>query len=222
MNYNILASGSSGNCVIINDNIAVDMGIPFKKVEQYAKDLRLVLLTHAHGDHFKQSTVRTLHKRHPAIRWGCCDWMVGPLLDAGVDKRAIHVYTPEKPYFYFALALNLSAVVLTHDVSNCGYRIHFSAGSGNMESLFYATDCATLDGIKVERYDWYFIESNHRRDEIDARIAAKRAAGEYAYDVQARRNHLSEEQALDWLAQNMGPNSRYVFLHQHKEDKHGR
>lgn len=49
MKYEILATGSSGNCVIINDSIAIDMGIPFKKIKPYAKQLRLVLLTHVHG-----------------------------------------------------------------------------------------------------------------------------------------------------------------------------
>lgn len=49
MNYEILATGSAGNCVIINESIAIDVGIPFKKIEPYAKKLRLVLLTHVHG-----------------------------------------------------------------------------------------------------------------------------------------------------------------------------
>lgn len=49
MNYEVLATGSSGNCVIINESIAIDIGVPFKKIESYSKKLRLVLLTHVHG-----------------------------------------------------------------------------------------------------------------------------------------------------------------------------
>ena len=41
--------------------------------------------------------------------------------------------------------------------------------------------------------------------------------GEFSYEYRAAQNHLSQEQALDWLARNVGPNSRYEFLHQHKE-----
>ena len=33
--------------------------------------------------------------------------------------------------------------------------------------------------------------------------------------------HLSQEQALDWLYQNMGPKSQYVFLHGHEERGEG-
>ena len=48
MNYEVLATGSSGNCVIINESIAIDIGVPYKKIKPYAKNLRLVLLTHVH------------------------------------------------------------------------------------------------------------------------------------------------------------------------------
>ena len=91
MTYDIIATGSSGNCVIINGEIAIDMGIPMKKLREsgYIKDLRLVLLTHRHTDHFNAATVRALHKERPDLRWVCCAWMVPLLLKAGVDKRVI-------------------------------------------------------------------------------------------------------------------------------------
>lgn len=220
MTYNILASGSSGNAVIINGNILIDCGVPFKTLDPHIKDLRLVLLTHAHGDHFKPSTARALHKRRPALRWGCCEWMVGPMIEAGVDKRAIHVMAPStnlalgNHYFYENGDICVRPVPLSHNVPNCGWSIRIG---GHDERLFYATDCATLDYIKAEGYDIYMIEANHAQEEIDARIAAKLAAGEYPYELEARRNHLSQEQALDWLAENAGPNSRYVWLHQHRD-----
>ena len=48
MNYNIIATGSSGNCIIIENSIAIDMGVSFKAIKEYYKNLQLVLLTHAH------------------------------------------------------------------------------------------------------------------------------------------------------------------------------
>ena len=81
--------------------------------------------------------------------------------------------------------------------------------------MFYATDTATMDGIEAKGYDLYMIEANHVKAELEARRDAKVAAGEYAYEFNAARNHMSQEQAEDWLYQQMGPNSRYVFLHQH-------
>lgn len=137
--------------------------------------------------------------------------MVGPLLDAGVDKRVIDVFTAGHCFIYQNLATILPET-LPHNVPNCGYHIWIGDGS-----VFYATDTATLDGIEAKGYDLYMIEANHVKEEMEARRDAKVTAGEYAYEFNAARNHMSREQAEDWLYQQMGPNSKYVFLHQHKE-----
>ena len=47
--HKIISSGSQGNCIIYNRNIAVDMGIAFNKVAPYIKDISLLLLTHVHS-----------------------------------------------------------------------------------------------------------------------------------------------------------------------------
>lgn len=219
MTYDILATGSGGNAVVINGEILIDCGVSMKKLREsgYIKSLKLVLLTHAHGDHFKAATVRALHKERPALRFGCCEWMVPHLLEAGVDKRVIDIYKFHKAFHYEEIHFSLVSVELAHDVQNCGYRIFDRYAN----SLFYATDTSTLDGVDAKNYDLYLIEANHTRAEIEARIAEKQSRGEFAYEFRAAANHLSQEQALEWLARNAGPKSRYVFLHQHKEAAHG-
>ena len=217
MRFDIIATGSSGNAVVLNGSILIDCGVPFKKLEAVKKDLKLVLLTHIHGDHFNPRTVRALAKERPTLRWCCCDWMVEPLVKAGVDKRRIDVARPTEPgdtshaLIYDGLAI-VDPIPLVHDVPNCGWRI-----GGDGEKIFYATDTGTLDGIEAKNFDLYLIEANHTKEEIEERIKEKHAAGEFAYESRAASNHLSQDQALDWLYQNMGPRSRYVFLHQHKE-----
>lgn len=214
MTCNIISTGSKGNAVVINDHILIDCGVPFKALEPVKKDLRLVLLTHIHSDHFNPRTARALSKERPALRWGCCEWMVGPLLEAGVDKRRIDVLDPAIPAFeMYGNLCSIRPVMLTHNVPNCGYHI-----LSNGERLFYATDTGTLDGIEARCYDLYMVEANHTRADLEARMEAKRAAGEFSYEWAAAQNHLSKEQAEEWLYQQMGPNSRYVFLHQHQRD----
>lgn len=212
MTFNVIATGSTGNAVVINDSILIDVGVPFKALETVKKDLRLVLLTHSHSDHFKPRTVRALHKARPTVRWGCCPWMVLPLMQAGVDKRVIDVVRPGDTMCYFSLC-SAGPVRLIHDAPNCGWTVNTSDG----ERIFYATDTATLDGVEAQDYDLYLIEANHTREELEARAKAKLEAGEYAYEYRAAANHLSQEQALDWLYQQMGQHSKYVFLHQHQE-----
>ena len=221
--YHVIASGSSGNAVVINGEILIDCGVPMKKLREsgYIKSLKLVLLTHEHGDHFNTATVRALHKERPALRWGCCEWMVVPLLKACVKASQIDIVEATEPgstskaLIYNNLAI-VSPVALIHDVPNCGWEIHHGR-----ESLFYATDTSALDHIEAKDYDYYLIEANHIRTEIEARIAEKQARGEFSYEVRAAQNHLSQEQALDWLARNISPerwnSTEIVFLHQHKD-----
>lgn len=211
MRYNIISTGSKGNAVVINDRILIDCGVPYKLLEPHTKPLQLVLLTHEHGDHFVASSVRRLHQERPVLRFGCCPWMVGHLLDAGVDMRVIDVLDPRHVYEYPG-GLLIRPEPLFHNVPNCGYHI-----VDGWKRLFYATDTGTLDGIEAKEYDLYMVEANHTKAAIAARAAEKQARGEYAYEFRAAENHLSREQTEDWLYQNMGPRSLYVFLHGHEE-----
>lgn len=216
MTYNIIGTGSSGNAVVIDKHILIDCGVPFKALAPVIGDIKLVLLTHAHKDHFKPGTAAAIHRRRPTVRFGCCAWMVGYLLDAGISKRMIDVYDFNYLYDYnHNGGYTLMPERLTHNVPNCGY--HISGPDGTV--LFYATDTGTLDGITAKDYDLYLIEANHTQAEIEERAAAKQAAGEYAYEVEAAKNHLSQEQAMDWIYQNIGTKGQYVFLHGHTDKK---
>lgn len=47
MRYNIIASGSSGNCIIVEDFLALDMGISYKKIQKYLKQIKLIFISHS-------------------------------------------------------------------------------------------------------------------------------------------------------------------------------
>lgn len=211
MTYKIIATGSDGNALIINDSILIDCGVPYKALKHYVKRLQLVLLTHAHTDHFNAATVSRLAKDRPGLRFGCCEWMVEKLLDAGVYRRQIDVYAPDSAVGYLNGALVLMPVALPHNVPNCGYKIKLPDAT-----VFYATDCGTLDGIEAKGFSHYFVEANHTRAELEARAAEKEARGEFAYERSAAENHLSYEQAAEWLLQNMEPMSLWIPMHRHK------
>lgn len=215
MTYNIIGSGSSGNATIVFDHILIDCGVSFTKIAAYVKEIQLVLLTHEHGDHFKESTIRTLHHVRPMVRFACCEWMVQKVADAGIDPQRIDVLKPDGFYCYGQFYVEPFNV--PHNVPNCGWKIWretLTPCNQHFEKLLYVTDASTLDGIEAKDYDLYMIECNHHEDEIRERIAAKEAAGEYAYEVEAARNHMSWEQAMSWLAEN-GPNSKFIPMHQH-------
>lgn len=210
MNYNIISTGSQGNAVVVNDNILVDCGVSFKALKGVYKNLKLVLLTHEHGDHFKPQTIKRLSQERPTLRFGCCEWLVKDLLNAGVDKKHIDVYKIGRIYDYGTF--KVSPIKLYHDVPNAGYRLFVG-----QEKAIYATDTGHLQGITAKDYDLYLIESNYTEDDLEQRIIEKTASGQYCYELHVAERHLSHEQASEFLLANMGQNSEYCFLHGHKD-----
>lgn len=205
MNYNIINTGSDGNATIIENTIMIDCGLPFKKIYPYIRKLKLVLLTHIHGDHFNKSTIKKLAEERPKLRFGCCEWLVQDLIDCGVSKKRIDVYTIDNEYDYGSF--KISTIRLFHDVPQCGYRVFI-----NGYKCIYCTDTNTLDGIKAENYDFYFIEGNYENEQE----LHERAYND-VYENRVKATHLSKEYATNWLLDNMGTNSVYVWMHEHKE-----
>ena len=196
--------------MILNKCIAIDAGVTFKALKEVYKDLRLVLLTHEHIDHFRKATIKRLAKERPTLRFGCCKWLVNNLVNAGVDAENIDVYEIGKVYDYGAF--KVSPVQLYHNVPNAGYRIFFGE-----KKAIYATDTGHLNGITAKDYDLYLIEANYTEEDLEERIIAKTAAGQYCYELNVASRHLSHEQASEFLLKNMGKNGEYIFLHGHVE-----
>lgn len=210
MNYKIISSCSTGNATIIRDIILIDCGVTFKKLEKHYTNLKLVLLTHIHRDHFKKETIKKLAQERPTLRFACCEWLLKPLLECGVNKDNIDILQIGTKYDY--KLFRIIPVKLYHDVPQCGYRVLF-----HNYKVFYATDTKTLEGITAKNYDLYLIEGNYEDEELDERIRKKQQEQQYCYEYRARNTHLSKGQASDFLLKNMGENSEYVLMHEHVE-----
>ena len=205
MNYRIINSGSDGNCLIIENIIAIDMGVSYKKLSPYVKNLKVVFLTHHHADHFNKNTIRKLANDRPTLRFACCAWLVKSLIECGVEKKNIDVLKIDKIYNY-----NIFKVIpikLYHDVPQCGYKLLI-----NDYKLIYATDTNKIDHIRAKNYDFYFIEGNYENEEE----LHNRSIDEF-YENRVKNTHLSKVKAIEWLMENMGNNSKYIFMHEHKE-----
>lgn len=209
MNYNIISSGSKGNAVVINDCIMIDCGVPFKALSAVYKNIKIVFLSHNHGDHFNRSTIRRLSKERPTLRWACCEWLVKDLVYCGVSLSMIDILPFEHINDYGLFTVQVFPT--PHNVPNCGFIFDLKG-----EMLFYATDCNSLDHVKCQNADMYMIEANYRESEIAERIASKKANGEHAYELEVIKNHLSEEKALAWICENAGENSQYILMHRHE------
>jgi L-ascorbate metabolism protein UlaG (beta-lactamase superfamily) len=209
--FEIISSGSQGNAVVIEGGILIDCGVAFKALQTHLSKLKVILLTHKHGDHFNKSTIARLAKERPDLRFSCGEFLAKDLLSCGVKANKIDIAKIGKMLDY--RNFTAEAFILEHDVPNVGWKIHC-----NGNRIFYATDTATLDDVQAKKYDLYLIEGNHGEREIAERIRKKNANGQFCHEERAAKMHLSKEQADDFLARNAGANSEYFYLHESKSE----
>ncbi len=208
MKFKVLATGSKGNCTIIDGRIAIDMGIPYSRLGNHAKEIKLIFLTHIHSDHFNKRTIHKLVEEHPTVKFVCLNYLVKELSQI-VPIRNIFVLDIDKKYDLGIC--KASAFKLYHDVPNCGWKLEV-----NNERCIYATDTTKLN-VSAIGYDLYLIESNYdMADSLDS-IRRKQLNNEYAYEVRAINSHLSKEQCMEWLEKNARHNYVFMPMHQHLE-----
>lgn len=202
----VISSGSEGNAVIYNNAIMVDCGVSLKSLQEVKRSLKIVLLTHKHGDHLKLRTLQRLQAERPTLRVACGDF----LLEELPCIKNIDVLQVGKIYDYGAF--KVSPVKLYHDVPNVGWRIFLNSG----QKIFHATDTAHLEGISAKGYDLYAIEHNYCEEYIQQAIEEAHAKGEYTHAYGNINTHLSIQQARAFIEANRKESSEVLELHKSK------
>lgn len=101
---------------------------------------------------------------------------------------------------------------LRHDVLNSACHLDIKG-----KKVLYVTDTSDIP-FEAKNYDLYLIEANyHSREELEKKIQEAQDKGEYTHLIRVLQTHLCENEAIQWLKENMGDNSEYTFIHQHIE-----
>lgn len=213
---NIIASSSAGNCYIYNKDLMIDIGVSYKKVKPYLKDIKLILLTHAHTDHFNKIAIKQVCYNYPNIKFVCGEWLVDRLIQCGVNKKNIYLVKINRKYDLGKYIIE--PVLAIHDVNNCGYKIIIKS---NDYKIFHISDTSEVKHIEAKNFDLYSIEANYLDDDdLNNKIQQDYNNGkDFSHYERVRYTHLSQEDALKWLKENIGDNSRVQFIHQHIADK---
>jgi phosphoribosyl 1,2-cyclic phosphodiesterase len=210
MNYNIIASGSSGNAIMIGENILIECGLPFKHLKDHINNLKYVFLTHIHSDHFNPSTIKKIHDEKPLVKFICGHFLVAKLIDIAIDPNRIELVHHDMQSTIGNI--KVKPFNLFHDVPNYGYNIKIDKWE-----MIYATDTSSLFGVEGKSLDLYMIEANYEEDEIWKRIRKKEKIGLYPYEYNVLKNHLSKQKADEFIKNNASIKSKIVYMHQHVE-----
>ena len=207
MNVEIIKTGSKGNCIIVEDKFMLDCGVPYKMVEPYLKSVKLIFISHVHSDHLNKATVKKIAYEHPNIVFLCNGDVVDKLIRLGVK-----LYSPQEGKKYDLGMCTVKLDYLYHDVPNSALHLEYHG-----KKLFYATDTSQISHVSAKSYDLYLIEANYTTDDdLEGKIIESENKGEFTYLKRVKHTHLSQLQALNWLDENKGENSKYIFIHEHE------
>lgn len=213
MNYKILASGSSGNAILLNNGILLDCGVSFKLVAPYLAEIKAIFISHEHHDHLNIQTLKKIHELRPMVRFMVGFWLKDKLILSGIKSSKIDVLKHNKIYDYGAFKIGV--IPLIHDVKNYGLKIF---DLKTKEKIIYAVDTNKIDHIKAVDYNLYLIEANYDIDKLEANIKSDIEKGIYSYGMRVKDTHLSIQAASEYILNNAGANSQYEFIHQSKNN----
>lgn len=200
----VISTGSHGNAVLYySDEILIDVGVNFRQLEPYLKTIKIILLTHIHGDHFKKNVIKKIAKEYPNIVFGVPEHMYDYVQDLGIRKKGI--LSLERPYTVGNYTIR--TVPLFHNVPNVGYMID------NVYSMIHATDTGKIDHIEAKGLDLYAIEHNHDEVLIQRDIKEKIKKGGFVYEIDSQQNHLGFIAAYDWIQSQRSRHSKVLILH---------
>lgn len=198
LDYEIIASGSAGNCVRVEDML-FDVGVPYKKIRKHLYGIRYIFITHAHTDHLHKPTVISIQKEFPRIVWiGSYDVAYKiPIKEVVGDKTRVAFRDREVQVFE-----------CLHDVPTHGFVI-----TKGDRSLIYATDTFSLENAPTQKYDYFFIESNH--DETKIEKIRNTARKQYGYDAwkNAMRHLSTQKSKAFYYIHRRSKDSLWVELH---------
>ena len=213
MTYKIIASGSSGNAILLDNGILLDCGIPYKLIEPHLQDIKLIFISHEHHDHINIQTIKKIHELRPTIRFSVGFWLKHILLSNGIKNSKIDVLEHNRIYDYGKF--KILPFPLIHDVKNYGLKIFDMVAK---EKIIYAVDTNTLNHITASEFDLYLIEANYEEEKLEQNIKSDIEKGIYSYGMRVKDTHLSIQKASEWIMENAGVKSKYEFIHRSKNN----
>lgn len=198
LDYNVIATGSTGNAVRIG-SIMIDCGIPFKKMKEDLYKVDTLLLTHSHSDHIHPATLKSIRKEFPRIKV-YANAHVAYQYDVDIVIGTARVRLPKNR--------EVIPVEGRHDVPVTYFYIIM-----NGLNILYATDTMKVENPLELPLDYVFLESNY--DETKLRELGKQYKRRGYDPIKSSMRHLSTQQCKEFYYVNRrDAASPLIELHQ--------
>ncbi|MGI2328423.1 MBL fold metallo-hydrolase [Planococcus sp. YIM B11945] len=214
MRFSVLASGSSGNAIYIENDqhsFLVDVGLSGRKMEELfasigkkMSDLDGILVTHEHSDHIKGIGIVARKYKVPVYAnektWAAMDGLVGNI---PVEQR---FHFPMETVKTFG-SLDIESFAVSHDAADPMFYVFHENG----RKLALITDTGYVsDRMKgiIQASDAFVFESNHDVGMLQM--------GRYPWSVKRRIlsdvGHVSNEDAAVAMSEVMAEKPTRIYL----------
>lgn len=216
MKFYPIASGSSGNCILIASDahsVLVDAGISGKKIEEglrgidmQTSDIDGILVTHEHSDHIKGIGVLARRYGIPVYTTGGTAEALYNMTQIGkIPEGLVHIIEADKNFQIGDLEIR--AFRTSHDAAEpVGFRVEHDGRSAAVSTDLGEYTDYTIENL--QNLDVLLLESNH-----DLRMLQ---AGRYPYYLKRRimgeKGHLSNDDAGRLLCRLLHDRIKHVYL----------
>jgi hypothetical protein len=225
VHFQVLGSGSSGNASLLEIDgfgVLVDLGLGPRQLAGRVRDaeplwdrVHAALLSHVHGDHWNENTLRMLLRRSVALH---CHpehasflQQFSPTFNAMASAGLVHEYAVDAA-IPLGSACRCVALSLAHDGgATCGFRFEGLARGGAW-ALAYAADLGSWDRTLARRLanvDVLALEFNH---DVGMQLGSGRSP-HLIRRVLGDHGHLSNKQAAALFAEVLRQSKPGRLLH---------
>ncbi|WZU00645.1 hypothetical protein MGH68_14015 [Erysipelothrix sp. D19-032] len=113
MTYQVISTGSSCNAYLVHGEILIDVGVSYKILTPYLENVKVILLTHIHGDHFKSDAISRIATPHPDITFICGEWLEPNLRRLNVSNFIIATQMANGSSYMIIYSIRLNYCTVT-------------------------------------------------------------------------------------------------------------
>lgn len=225
LNYKILMSGSSGNCVVIEDVMFDLGGINIKHFPELLQlnnidmnNINFLTHSHAHSDHYNPSLDWKLYQQYPQLDFVVRKSMYERLWsDMNITKRHKHLDTVEHlqqrilkmPDVWQSNKLIIKAFDLPHgDTRSTGY-VGYSKETKS--TFFFGTDFDSISVLPhLKHIDHVFIEANHEANWMGKLFGKGVIPTEWVVESTSRHLSIEDSKTYANMISSSDPDIHYL------------
>jgi phosphoribosyl 1,2-cyclic phosphodiesterase len=201
MNIYPIASGSTGNCILISHggyNLLLDAGIKVTTIRKHLQknNIRLTqidgcLISHGHGDHSK--SIKDL-----------CELSIDCYMSQdtakmlNINHHRVHIVDPGK--LFYLSRCHIYPFPVKHDLTNYGYVICYNDYKYSNKTILYTTDMQYIKFAGFKGLTHILIECNYDLNTLRENVNNGKINESAKYRIM--KNHMNLETVKNFLKAN--------------------